>query len=127
VKGKKVFQLPYTAKVINGSEVSGFSEANLTEDQKQLIEIGMATLNDFKPKGQTFGDNVNEIRLLFPKIKNLGDNANFTNGAIETNFELTNLEYQVIERGSTVSDVKNELPQEKESNPFDIDPNDLPF
>lgn|GEM_PF-1663397 len=127
VKGKKVFQLPYSAKVINGSEVGDFSEANLTEDQKQLIDIGMATLNDFKPKGQTFGDNVNEIRLLFPKIKNLGENADFTKGAIETNYELSALEYKAIERGSIVSDVKNEVTQETESNPFDIDPDDLPF
>jgi len=127
VKGKKVFQLPYSAKVVNGSEVSDFSESDLTEDQKVLIDIGMATVNDFKPKGQTFGDNVSEIRLLFPKIKDLGENANFTKGAIETNFEATELEYKVIERETTVPDVKNETTTQAESNPFDIDESDLPF
>lgn len=127
VKGKKVFQLPYSAKVISGSEVKEFSEADLTEDQKVLIDIGMATINDFKPKGLTFGDNLNEIRLLFPKIKDLGEGANFTAGAIETDFEVTELQYEQLERNTTVKDVKEEKNETVESNPFDIDESDLPF
>lgn len=127
VKGKKVFQLPYSAKVISGAEVKDFSEVDLTDDQKTLIEIGMATMDDFKPKGQTFGDNLNEIRLMFPKIKDLGEGANFTTGAIETDFEATELEYTAAERQTTVSDVKNTVDKKKESDPFDISEDDLPF
>ncbi|WP_197223394.1 hypothetical protein [Lysinibacillus sphaericus] len=127
VKGKKVYQLPYSAKVISGSEIKEFSEADLTEDQKTLIEIGMATINDFKPKGLTFGDNLNEIRLLFPKIKDLGEGANFTAGAIETDFEVTELQYEQLERNTTVKDVKEEKNDTVESNPFDINEYDLPF
>lgn len=127
VKGKKVFQLPYSAKVISGSEVKDFSELDLNEDQKVLIDIGMATLDDFKPKGLTFGDNLNEIRLLLPKIKDLGQGANFTTGAIETDFEVSELEYTAVERQTTVSDVKNTTEEKKESNPFDISESDLPF
>ena len=127
VKGKKVFQLPYSAKVVNGSPVGEFTEASLTQDQKELIDIGMATLDDFKPKGQVFGDKVSEIRLLFPKIKNLGEGANFTNGAIETNFESTELIYKAVDRGTTTQDVKPNDQTEINSNPFDISEDDLPF
>ena len=127
VKGKKVFQLPYSAKVISGAEVKTFSEADLTEDQKTLIEIGMATMDDFKPKGQTFGDNLNEIRLLFPKIKDMGEGANFSAGAIETDFEATELKYTAVERQSTVADVENTKDEKKESNPLEISEDDLPF
>ena len=127
VKGKKVFQLPYSAKVISGSEVKEFSEADLTDEQKTLIDIGMATINDFKPKGQVFGDNLNEIRLMFPKIKDMGEGANFTTGAIETDFEVTELEYTAVERQTTVNDVKETTEEVKEDNPFNISPEDLPF
>lgn len=132
VKDKnKVYQLPYTAKLISGAETVDFSEKDLTEDQRTLIDIGMATLEDFKPKGQTFGDKVEQIRLVFPKIKNLGDGLDFTKGAKETLVKVSELQYVPKEDGSTSTDTKKDSKvtdtKEVDSNPFDINPDDLPF
>lgn len=126
VKGKKVYQLPFNAKVVNGATVSEFNEASLTEEQKLFIEIGAATLDDFKPKGQVFGDKVSEIRLLFPKIKDLGEGLNFTNGALETNFESDALIYKAIERGQATTDVPTPSTTASDD-PFGISEDDLPF
>lgn len=127
VKGKGVYRLPFSVKIVRGSEIEEFKEQNLTEDQQALVDIGYATVNDFKPKGLTFGDSLNETRLMFPMIKNLGDSLDFTSGAVLTDWDEDELDYVAVERGSKVADVKDTPKTEDESNPFGISDSDLPF
>lgn len=120
-----VYQLPYTAKLISGSEVVPFSENDLTEDQKQLIEFGLATLDDFKPSGgNVFGDKVEQIRLLVPKIKNLGDKLDFTKGAKVTLVKAEDLKYNPKEESEYQKPKENKVDN---SDPFEISEDDLPF
>lgn len=127
VKGKGVYRLPFSVKIVRGSEIEEFKEGDLTEDQQALVDIGYATVDDFKPKGVTFGDSLNEIRLMFPMIKDLGADLNFTDGAVLTDYEEDELEYVAVDRGTKTPDVKDTKPTESETNPFGIDSSDLPF
>lgn len=127
VKGKGVHRLPFAVKIVRGSEIEEFTENDLTEDQKSLVEIGFAKLEDFKPKGGKFGESVNEVRLTFPKIKELGQDLNFTDGAALTDYEEDDLEYVAVERGTKTSDIPKDVVNKDDSNPFDISDDDLPF
>lgn len=128
VKGKGVYQLPYSVKIVRGSEIEEFTEADLTEDQKALVDIGMATMNDFKPKGFKFGDSLNETRLVFPNIKDLGTDLDFTNGAILTDYEEDDLDYVAVDRGTKVADIPKDTSSKSDgSDPFGISADDLPF
>jgi len=124
VKGKEVYHLPFHVKIVSGAEEKEFSEDDLTEEQKIMIEAGFNTLDDFKGK-RVFGDRVNEVRLIKPEIKDLEDKGNFSSGAVETAFELDDLDYTPADN-STVQ--KSSKPEETtKTEVFEFDESDLPF
>ncbi|MBS5307680.1 hypothetical protein [Clostridium sp.] len=116
VKNKKVLhRLPVICQVINGAEVVEFDESHLTKTQKTAIALGLNTLEDFKPKGNVFGDRINFIRLLQPDLKVA------TDGAIES-IDVEDLYNYLLEDDSdkSIEDVKNndneESKKEEQSN-----------
>ncbi len=56
LKKDKHYKIGITLSYINGNEEIEFDESQLTENQKQMIKLGLAELNDFKPKGNIYGD-----------------------------------------------------------------------
>lgn len=116
VKNKKVLhRLPVICQVINGAEIVEFDESHLTKTQKTAIALGLNTLEDFKPKGNVFGDRINFIRLLQPDLKVA------TDGAIES-IDVEDLYNYLLEDDSdkSIEDVKNndneESKKEEQSN-----------
>lgn len=116
VKNKKVLhRLPVICQVINGAEVVEFDESHLTKTQKTAIALGLNTLEDFKPKGNVFGDRINFIRLLRPDLKVA------TDGAVES-IDVEDLYNYLLEDDSdkSIEDVKNndneESKKEEQSN-----------
>ncbi len=116
VKNKKVLhRLPVICQVINGAEVVEFDESHLTKTQKTAIALGLNTLEDFKPKGNVFGDRINFVRLLQPDLKVA------TDGAIES-IDVEDLYNYLLEDDSdkSIEDVKNndneESKKEEQSN-----------
>lgn len=75
---KKIYEQEWHCSVVSGAEEVEFDETQLTEDQKVQIEVGLATLDDFKPKGNIYGSRVEEVRLLKPNLT-----GRFTDGIIE--------------------------------------------
>ena len=70
VKNKKVLhRLPVICQVINGAEVVEFDESQLTDKQKTAIALGLATLDQYKPKGSIFGERVSFIKVIQPDLK----------------------------------------------------------
>lgn len=65
---KKMYRMVWECRYINGAEVVEFDESMLTAPQKEAIELGMATLDDYKPRGPINGPKVNEVRLAAPKL-----------------------------------------------------------
>lgn len=58
LKKKKVYKLGILCSYVNGAEEVPFDESALTDAQKMAIELGVNTLDDFKPKGQIYGNRV---------------------------------------------------------------------
>lgn len=75
---KQVHKTYVEMDVHNGAEVVEFTEECLTDRQKLAIRFGKAKLEDFKPKGNTYGDRVQELRVISPILK-----EEYVNGTME--------------------------------------------
>lgn len=75
LKSKTVYSNMFVLSYINGNEEVEFTEDQLTEVQKQKIELGLATLDDFKPNGKIFGDS---IKIY--KVKDFTLTGNYSEG-----------------------------------------------
>lgn len=70
VKSKKVlYRLPVICSIVNGAEVVEFDESQLTDKQRTAIALGLAKLEDYKPKGNIFGERINFIKVTQPDLK----------------------------------------------------------
>lgn len=66
LKQKGYVHMGWTCGVVNGTEEAEISYDDLTKMQKKCIDAGINTLDDFKEK--TFGDRVQEMRLISPIV-----------------------------------------------------------
>lgn len=110
-KNKKVYyKNNVEVNVIDGAEQVEFNESCLTEAQKSQIKFGLATLDSFKPKGNVYGDRVQELKFFKATLKN-----DFKDGAIEI-FAVNDLFNYLVQDDSDVKeeDVKVEDNKPKE-------------
>jgi hypothetical protein len=87
ITNKTMQHLTWDIVLLNGAETIEFDESQLTKSQKEQIELGIRTLDDFKPKGLILGNRVNEYRLFDPKLT--GD---FSDGLIDTEMKESEFE-----------------------------------
>lgn len=73
VSKKAIVHMLWDCVLLNGAEEVEFDESMLTPSQREQVELGIKTLDDFKPRGNIFGDRIVEIRLFEPKL--IGDFA----------------------------------------------------
>lgn len=92
VKNKTMVHIPWELVLLRGAEEADFDESMLTDAQKEQIELGIKTLDDFKPKGNIYGDRIDEFRLLEPKLE--GDFADGLLDAEDTPDEFEEKIYQ---------------------------------
>jgi hypothetical protein len=64
VKGKGVYHLQWQVNIFRGADKVEFTEKDLTQAQKEAIEFGYNTIDDFAPKGGMLGESVYENRLV---------------------------------------------------------------
>ena len=64
LKSKSVYKISVIISYVNGQEEIKFDESELTENQKLAIELGVKTLDDFRPKGSIYGDKKIEYKLI---------------------------------------------------------------
>ena len=98
--------------VVEGAEIVEFNESQLTDKQRTQVKLGLAKLEDFKPRGNVYGDRIHELK--FYKATLQGD---FKNGAIES-FDTKDLvDYLEIDDSDvSIEDVKvTENKKEEES------------
>ena len=86
VSGKKVVHMPWQCKLISGSEEVEVTIDMLTKKQKEAIELGIKTLEDFQKK--TFGDRIVEIRLVTPML----ELSEFEDGYVELDESIAEFE-----------------------------------
>ena len=58
IKDSEVVSIPVRCEYINGSQEIPFDENSLTDNQREMIELGLKTLDDFKPNGSIFGERI---------------------------------------------------------------------
>ena len=49
---------------VNGAEAIPFSEDMLTDFQREQVELGLKTLDDFRPAGTAYGERIREYRIV---------------------------------------------------------------
>ena len=73
VKNKNMVHIPWEIVLLRGAEEADFDESMLTDSQREQVELGIKTVDDFRPKGNIYGDRIDEFRLFEPKLE--GDYA----------------------------------------------------
>lgn len=78
LKSGKIYKIPVVLSYINGNKEVEFDESELTENQKEAIELGLKTLDDFRPKdAKIYGDKVSYYKLIDYDLR-----GEFSDGAI---------------------------------------------
>lgn len=90
---KSVYHMAFEGKYFRGADEVDFTEKDLTPLQKECVELGINTIEDFKPKGGLLGETVEEFRLTMPIIKIINQNNDFSDGVADTSFEVEDLTY----------------------------------
>lgn len=75
---KNMYHLPMICNYVNGAEEVPFDESMLTKLQKECIDAGLNTIDDFKPKGSVFGD-----RTIAYKISDFDLTGDFADGMVK--------------------------------------------
>lgn len=73
VKNKNMIHIPWEIVLLRGAEEAEFDESMLTDSQREQVELGIKSVDDFRPKGNIYGDRIDEFRLFEPKLE--GDYA----------------------------------------------------
>lgn len=94
VKGKGVYHLQWQVNVFRGADTVEFSFDDLTQDQKESVELGLSKLSDYAPKGGMLGETVYENRLVKPILKTIDKENDFSEGAVESSYEVEDLDFQ---------------------------------
>ncbi|WP_233499521.1 hypothetical protein [Bacillus velezensis] len=122
VENDEVFHLQWVVNIFRGADEIEFTEEELTESQKEMIALGLNTLDDFKPKGGLLGENREENRLLKPILKKFNDSNDFTEGAATSTYEIEDLTYIPQQIQNSTPPVEKEEPkvtEEEKENAFD--------
>lgn len=86
-KEKTMQKLVWEMVLLRGAEEAEFTEDMLTPQQKVQLELGIRTLDDFKPRGKVLGNNINEYRLFDPVLR--GENES---GAVDCGMTMDEFE-----------------------------------
>jgi hypothetical protein len=89
--GNNFVQLGWRIKLFTGAEEIEFDESMLTDAQKEEIELGLATIYDFRPSGSMFGSNKTEFKLISPNLK-----YKYKNGAINTELDFEDFSKNIL-------------------------------
>ena len=115
----RYYHMPYICKVLNGSEQVEVTVDMLTKKQREHMELGLFSLEDFKKK--TFGDRVQETRITKVGLTETG----FDDGMLEceeTNNEFEEMIHVFVEvKEEKLEDVVEEAEVEAKTEEFDDD------
>ena len=91
IKTKKVLSNAVILRYMNGAEKKEFDESQLTDTQKEKIELGLATIDDFRPVGDIYGERITEYRLK--DTSNMGD---YADGAVYLDESVSEFEEDIF-------------------------------
>jgi hypothetical protein len=120
---KTVVHMQWDVTYLNGADTVEFTEDQLTKSQKEQVELGLATVESFKPRGDIYGDRVSEFRLSKPNL--VGD---FTDGLVDTELtikEFTEQIYTPIAKEEKLDDVVKKAEEKTNKGDLQVDEEDL--
>lgn len=119
LKPTQMVHIPWEMVLLRGAEEADFDESMLTDAQKEQIELGIKTLDDFKPKGNIYGDRIDEFRLFDPKL-----DGDFADGLLEADDKGDEFEERIYQppQDETLDEAKNNSKKDKKSNNDEDDP-----
>jgi len=122
LKSKKVYKTSANISYIRGQEEIPFDESELTENQRTAIELGFKTLDDFKPKGNIYGNVKVEYKLVDFDIRD-----EFADGcvALKDSIETFEDNIYVPSQAESEDDVFMNKPEETKKNDKDSDDDDV--
>ena len=115
IKSDEMVHLTWDCKVIRGAETVEFDEDMLTERQKQQIECGMATIDDF---AKPIGENIYELRFFKQLL-----NGDFVDGPVESGFSYEELQEQLYmqpDADVSMKDIEKAAAKKDEANDDDL-------
>lgn len=109
IRGREYHHMQYLTSIYRGAEQVDFTYDDLTQQQKEAIDLGLNKLEDFAPKGGFLGNNIEEIRIIKPILK--GD---FKEGAVSTGYTEEDFIELIVKDTSDVNldDIKEEKKEE---------------
>ena len=139
VKNKNMVHIPWEIVLLRGAEEAEFDESMLTDSQREQVELGIKSVDDFRPKGNIYGDRIDEFRLFEPKLE--GDYADgvlkcddtadefeekiFVPAADETMEEAKKNSKSAKSKSKKDEDDDDEPPFDKDEDKDDVDEEDL--
>lgn len=120
-KSKNMVHIPWEMVLLRGAEEADFDESMLTDAQKEQIELGIKTLDDFRPKGNIIGDRIDEFRLYDPKLE--GD---YADGLIDADDDKDEFEEKIYQppMDETMDEAKKNSKSKKKKAEKDDDDED---
>lgn len=116
LKAKKVYKLGIVCAYVNGAEEVPFDESALTENQKMAISLGLNTLDDFRPKGQIYGNRVVSYNIKQINLSKYPDGVEDTEMTIaefeDDIYNLSNTETTDVIEKAAKEETKKEAPSE---------------
>lgn len=121
LKPTQMVHIPWEMVLLRGAEEADFDESMLTDAQKEQIELGIKTLDDFKPKGNIYGDRIDEFRLFDPKL-----DGDFADGLLDADDKGDEFDERIYQppQDETLDEAKNSSKKNKSK---DDDEDDPPF
>lgn len=123
VKNKNMVHIPWEIVLFRGAEEAEFDESMLTDSQREQVELGIKSVDDFRPKGNIYGDRIDEFRLFEPKLE--GD---YADGVLECDDTADEFEEKIFVPATdeTMEEAKKNSKSAKSKSKKDKDDDDEP-
>ena len=125
VKNKNMVHIPWEIVLLRGAEEAEFDESMLTDSQREQVELGIKSVDDFRPKGNIYGDRIDEFRLFEPKLE--GD---YADGVLECDDTADEFEEKIFVPAADETmeeDKKNSKSAKSKSKKDEDDDDEPPF
>lgn len=119
IKASTLYDCPWRLNFVNGAETEDFDEDMLTDEQMEMINLGLATVDDYK-RGVR-GANVREFRMRTP----MNNIEAYKHGPVDSGYSMAEIEENLYVMPSDESSDKLEAAVEKESSDDGIDMDDI--
>ena len=95
IKNKDMVHMAWEVVLLRGAESVEFTYDMLTDAQKEQIDLGVKSLEDFKPKNGVLGDRVNEYRVCEPLLKVVDKDNDFSDGLVSLDMKMSEFEDEI--------------------------------